>query len=67
MPPYVQNDWEVAMIWCVHISVSDQSPRRNGCNNEDVRKQVVRYLSNSFLKQIFEMDIAVPMHMGLEK
>ena len=66
MSPNVKNDWLVPMFWCVCTSVSDQSPSTKRCNKQDLKKQVVQFLTNPFLAN-FQNGHSPPLHIGMER
>ena len=66
MSQELQNDWLVPMFWCVCISMSDQSPSIKRCKEQEVRNQVVQFLTNPFLAN-FQNGHSPPLHIGMER
>ena len=62
----LQDDWLVPMFWCVGISVSDLPPSTKVCNKQDLRNQVVQFLTNPFLAN-FQNGHSPPLHIGMER
>ena len=67
MSPKLKNDWEMPMFRCVCISVSDQSPSTKRCNKQDMRNQVVQFLTNPFFLANFQNGHSPPLHIGMER